>query len=271
MNRKQRPPQNDAKKRIGPILRALDKAYPNARTALAYRNPFELLIATILSAQSTDETVNRVTPVLFARFPDARALAAADPAEVERIVYPTGFFRQKTKSIIAAARALVEKFSGEVPPRIEDLVTLPGVGRKTANVVLANCWPRPASDHGIFVDTHVARVSGRLELTKSEDPEQIERDLCELVPQSKWAVFPHQLIFLGRGPCNARNPRHEECPLLQWCPTGRKEIGAGGPSARRGGSKTRRVRSSKPGVARPLPPEPAHSGQQRRQAPHRAR
>lgn len=243
MKRRRRLPPNEAQKRIGPILRALDKAYPNARTALAYRNPFELLIATILSAQSTDETINRVTPILFAHLPDARALAAADPAEVEQIVYPTGFFRQKTKSIIAAARALVEKFGGEVPPRLEDLVTLPGVGRKTANVVLANCWPRPASDHGIFVDTHVARVSRRLELTKSEDPEEIEQDLCALVPESKWAVFPHQLIFLGRGLCNARNPRHEECPLLQWCPTGRSELGAGGLPSRRGESKTRRIRS----------------------------
>jgi endonuclease-3 len=243
MKRRPQSRSSDAKERLGPILRALDKAYPRARTALAYRTPFELLIATILSAQSTDETVNRVTPVLFARFPDAQALAAADPAEVERIIYPTGFYRQKTKTIIAAARALVEKFGGEVPRRIEDLVTLPGVGRKTANVVLANCWPRPASNHGIFVDTHVSRVSRRLELTKSDDPEEIEQDLCALVPESKWAVFPHQLVLLGRGPCNARAPRHEECPILQWCPTGRDALGAGGPSARRGGRKAPGTRS----------------------------
>src|SRR5713226_4324397 len=191
MKRRRQFPPSDAKRRIGPILRALDTAYPRARTALVYRTPFELLIATILSAQSTDATVNRVTPELFARFPDARALAAADPAEVERIIYPTG----------------------------------PGVGRKTANVVLANCWPRPASKHGIFVDTHVSRVSRRLELTKSDDPEEIEQDLCAVVPESKWAVFPHQLVLLGRGPCNARVPRHEECPLLEWCPTGRKALG----------------------------------------------
>ncbi len=225
MKRRRQFPPNDAKRRIGPILRALDTAYPRARTALVYRTPFELLIATILSAQSTDATVNRVTPELFARFPDARALAASDPAEVERIIYPTGFYRQKTKTIIAVARALVDKFGGEVPRGIEDLVTLPGVGRKTANVVLANCWPRPASKHGIFVDTHVSRVSRRLELTKSDDPEEIEQDLCAVVPESKWAVFPHQLVLLGRGPCNARVPRHEECPLLEWCPTGRKALG----------------------------------------------
>jgi endonuclease-3 len=234
MKRTRKSSPSDAKKRIGPILRALDKAYPQARTALVYRTPFELLVATILSAQSTDATVNRITPMLFARFPDARALAAADPAEVERIIYPTGFYRQKAKAIVGAARALVERFGGEVSPRIEDLVTLPGVGRKTANVVLANCWPRPASRHGIFVDTHVSRVSRRLALTKSDDPEDIERDLCALVPESKWAVFPHQLILLGRGPCNARAPRHRECPLLEWCPTGRKAL-----TARRRGSPER--------------------------------
>jgi endonuclease III len=214
----------DARRRIGSILSALGRAYPGARTALRYRNPFELLVATILSAQSTDETVNRVTPDLFARYPGPAALAAADPADVEQRVRPTGFFRNKTKAIIGCAREIEARFGGCVPATVDELVTLPGVARKTANVVLANCWPRPASDHGIFVDTHVHRVSQRLALTGEDEPERIERDLLALVPESKWADFPHQLVFLGRGPCTARNPRHQECPLLRWCPTGQQAI-----------------------------------------------
>jgi endonuclease III len=215
---------SDARKRIGPILRALARAYPHAKTALHYRTPFELLVATILSAQSTDETVNRVTPALFERYPNAAALSTASPEEVEAIIRPTGFFRQKAKAIIGCAKALVARFNGEVPRRIEDLVELPGVARKTANVVLANCCPRPQSDHGIFVDTHVRRTSQRLALTGQDDPDRIEQDLMKLVPKRKWAEFPHQLVFLGRGPCRARNPAHESCPLLEWCPTGRSAL-----------------------------------------------
>ena len=143
------------------IVRALRRAYPNARTSLDYEGPWELLIATILSAQSLDDTVNRVTPVLFGRYPTSRALAAANPEDVERIIYPTGFFRQKTKSIIATSSDVVERFGGEVPRTIEELTSLRGVARKTANVVMANCWPQPESDHGIFVDTHIRRVSQR--------------------------------------------------------------------------------------------------------------
>ncbi len=217
---------SDARKRIGPILRALSRAYPHARTALKYRTPFELLIATILSAQSTDETVNRVTPVLFERNPDAATLSKASPEEIEALIRPTGFFRQKAKAIIGCAKALTERFGGEVPRRMADLVELPGVARKTANVVLANCCPRPESDHGIFVDTHVRRTSQRLALTGEDDPDRIEQDLMKLVPKSKWAEFPHQLVFLGRGPCNARSPAHEKCPLLEWCPTGRYALRA---------------------------------------------
>ncbi len=217
---------SDARKRIGPILRALSRAYPHARTALKYRTPFELLIATILSAQSTDETVNRVTPALFERYPDAAAMSKASPEEIEPLIRPTGFFRQKAKAIVGCAKALTERFGGEVPRRMADLVELPGVARKTANVVLANCCPRPQSDHGIFVDTHVRRTSQRLALTGQDDPDRIEQDLMKLVPKSKWAEFPHQLVFLGRGPCRARNPAHEECPLLEWCPTGRYALRA---------------------------------------------
>ena len=216
----------DARKRIGPILRALARAYPSAKTALHYRKPFELLVATILSAQSTDETVNRVTPALFERYPDAAALSTASPKDVEELIHPTGFFRQKTKAIIGCAQALVARFHGEVPRRLEDLVELPGVARKTANVVLANCWPRPQSDHGIFVDTHVRRTSQRLALTGQDEPDEIERELMELVPERKWAELPHQLVFLGRGPCRARNPAHDACPVVEWCPTGRSALKA---------------------------------------------
>lgn len=215
---------NDARKRIGPILRALSRAYPRARTALRYRNPFELLVATILSAQSTDETVNRVTPVLFERYPDAKALSEAPLQDVEALIHATGFFRQKAKAIVGCAKALSERFGGEVPTRIADLVELPGVARKTANVVLSNCCPRPNSDHGIFVDTHVRRTSQRLALTNEDQPERIEPQLMELVPKSKWAEFPHQLVLLGRGPCRARNPPHQDCALLAWCPTGKAAL-----------------------------------------------
>jgi len=215
---------SDARKRIGPILRALSRAYPRARTALHYRTPFELLIATILSAQSTDETVNQVTPALFERYPNAKALSAASVEDVEALIHPTGFFRQKAKAITGCAKALTERFGGKVPRRIADLVELPGVARKTANVVLSNCCPRPESDHGIFVDTHVRRTSQRLALTNEDQPERIEQQLMELVPKSKWAEFPHQLVFLGRGPCRARDPLHQDCALLNWCPTGQEAL-----------------------------------------------
>lgn len=230
---------DDARERIGRIVGALEEAYPKARTALAYRNPYELLIATILSAQTTDENVNKVTPGLFERFPSPEDLAAADPEEVEEIVRSTGFFRQKTKSIMGAAGKVVEDFGGEVPKTLEELTTLPGVARKTANVVMANCFPE--EEHGIFVDTHVRRLAQRLALTDQEDPDKIERDLMELLPADTWADAPHQLILLGRGPCSAKEPRHDECPLLEWCPTGLEATGASPPrrSARaRGGGRS---------------------------------
>jgi endonuclease-3 len=201
---------------------------------LRYRSPFELLIATILSAQTTDDTVNKVTPVLFDRYPDAQHLAAADPADVEKIVKPTGFFRQKTRSIIGAARKVVDDFGGEVPTTMAELTQIPGAARKTANVVLANVAPRPASDHGIFVDTHIRRVSQRLGLTIQDDPVKIERDLMELLPERAWVDVPHQLIQLGRDYCDARKPLHASCPLLKWCPTGQAALGrarAGRPPA----------------------------------------
>ena len=191
----------NAKKRARSIVTALRRAYPGARTSLHYRNPFELLVATILSAQSLDETVNKVTPTLFERHPTPQALAAANPEDVEKIIYPTGFFRQKTKSIIGAARKIDEDYGGEVPLTIDALTTLPGVARKTANVVIANVCPRA---EGIFVDTHIRRVSQRLALTAHDDPVKIERDLMEVFPRGAWIDVPHAMILLGRAACSAR-------------------------------------------------------------------
>ncbi|MBN1608952.1 MAG: endonuclease III [Polyangiaceae bacterium] len=216
----------EARQRIASIVRALDHAFPGARTALRYGSPFELLIATILSAQCTDERVNQVTPTLFERYPTPETLAAADASAIERIVVSTGFFRQKTKAIIGCSRALVERHGSEVPRTMKQLVELPSVARKTANVVMANCWPRPQSEHGIFVDTHVRRLAERLALSRHQQPDEIERDLMDLVPVQKWADFPHQLVLLGRRLCTARAPRHAPCPLLAWCPTGHQSDSA---------------------------------------------
>lgn len=234
----------NARQRVRSIVRALSRSYPGARTSLHYEGPFQLVVATILSAQSTDEMVNKVTPVLFERYPSPQALAEADPSDVERIIHPTGFFRQKTRSIIGCARKITEDFSGEVPRTVDELVTLPGVARKTANVVVSNLWPH--SGHGIFVDTHIRRTSQRLALTDQEDPVKIEQDLMRLLPRSAWVDVPHQLILLGRGPCEARKPRHEDCPLLRWCPTGQGAL-AGHPrpsSARRGAGAKRGGRAT---------------------------
>jgi endonuclease-3 len=205
-------------------LRARDRAllaaerlkaiYP-AVSELEHKNPFQMLIATILSAQTTDRAVNAVTPKLFAKYPNAAALAHADPSTVEAIIKPTGFYRVKAKTIIAASAALVERFHGEVPPRIEDLVTLPGVGRKTANVVLGVAFGIP----GFAVDTHVKRLTRRLGLTKSTDPVKIEADVTKLIPPSEWTGFSLRLILHGRRICVARAPRCPECVLNDFCPS----------------------------------------------------
>jgi endonuclease-3 len=200
--------------RVGPIVRELHRAYTDADTALAHTNALELLVATILSAQCTDERVNQVTPALFRRFPGATDYAHADEREVEALVRPTGFFRNKARSIVALGRALVERHGGEVPDRMEDLVRLPGVGRKTANVVLGTWFGKPA----IPVDTHVTRVSGRLELTASDDPVKIESDLQALLPESEWTFVSHALIWHGRRVCQARRPACERCTLRAHCP-----------------------------------------------------
>jgi endonuclease-3 len=197
------------------VARRLAQAYPDAKTALVHENPFQLLIATILSAQTTDESVNAVTPILFARYPDARALADANPAEVEKLIQPTGFFRNKTRSIIACARALAERFDGEVPPRMEDLVTLPGVGRKTANVVLGVAFKVP----GLAVDTHVTRLTWRLGLTRYTDPVKIEAEVCKNLPPEEWSNFGLRLILHGRQVCTARKPNCPGCVLNDICPS----------------------------------------------------
>lgn len=196
------------------LANRLTKIYPNIQTALAYQDPWQLLVATTISAQTTDENVNRVTPVLFARFSSPYDLAAANPDEVEQIIYSTGFFRQKTKSIISLSEDLVASFGGEVPADLDALVTLRGVGRKTASVVLAEAFGLPA----IAVDTHVKRVSARLGLTTSSEPVKVEQDLKALLPKSKWAGMSMTLIQFGRDTCDARKPKCGICPLMDRCP-----------------------------------------------------
>jgi endonuclease-3 len=198
------------------ILRRLEATYPEARCSLDYRNAFELLVATILSAQSTDVRVNMVTPALFERYPTARALADAEPEELEERIKSTGFFRNKSKSLLGMARRVTEHHGGEVPRTMDELTALPGVGRKTANVVLGNAF---GLEEGVVVDTHVARVSNRLGLTSQADPVKIEQDLMRLVPRAKWTLFSHLLIFHGRAICEARRPKCEICPLNDICPS----------------------------------------------------
>jgi endonuclease-3 len=204
----------ERRRRAGRVARRLGRAYPDARTALRWETPFQLLVATILSAQCTDQKVNEVTRTLFARHGTPQALAAAEPATIEAIVRPTGFYRQKTKSIQAAAQGIVERFGGEVPDTLAELVSLRGVARKTANVVLGSAFGVP----GIAVDTHVKRVTGRLELTAHDDPEKIERDLMELLPEKEWTAFSLRTILHGRETCVARRPRCDDCVLREQCP-----------------------------------------------------
>jgi endonuclease-3 len=196
------------------VVRGLAKAYPDATCALTHQNEYQLIVATILSAQCTDERVNMVTPTLFAKYPDVRALAAADQTELEVMIRSTGFFRAKTTSLRGMAKAVMDNFGGEIPRALDDLVTLPGVGRKTANVVLGTVWGIAT---GVVVDTHVKRITNLLGLTKSSNPEQIEQDLMQIVPQSEWVNFAHRLIHHGRRICIARRPQCPICPLLGCC------------------------------------------------------
>ena len=192
----------------------LDEAYPAATCALEHQNPFQLLIATILSAQCTDVRVNQVTRSLFQKYRIPEDFAYADPHDLEAEIRPTGFFRAKTKSIQGTSKKIVEEFSGEVPRTMEQLLTLPGVARKTANVVLGTAFGIPS---GIVVDTHVRRLAGRLDLTRNKDPKKIEQDLMAIIPQDKWIIFAHQLIWHGRRVCQARKPRCMECNLERIC------------------------------------------------------
>ncbi|HTU16616.1 MAG TPA: endonuclease III [Gemmataceae bacterium] len=207
-------PSKPLRTRAGQIVRKLALLYPDAHCALHYANSLQLLVATILSAQCTDERVNRVTPALFARYPDARAFAEADQGELEKMIQSTGFFRNKAKNIIGCCRQLVELHGGEVPRTMEELVPLPGVGRKTANVLLGNAFDVP----GIVVDTHVGRLSQRMGLSENTDPDKIERDLMALLSRKEWTMFSHRMIFHGRQVCNARKPLCEECQLAALCP-----------------------------------------------------
>jgi endonuclease III len=195
-------------------IRILQRLYPGARCSLDYQTPFQLLVATILSAQCTDERVNMVTPELFRRYPTPRDVAEAEPAEIEELIRSTGFFRSKTKSLQACSRDLVEKHGGAVPRSLEELTPLRGVGRKTANVVLGNAYGIP----GVVVDTHVTRLSRRMGLTRQGDPVKIEHDLMEKVPRKDWTLFSHLLIHHGRAVCQARKPRCPDCALARVCP-----------------------------------------------------
>lgn len=197
------------------INRRLAEVYPEARCELDYRDPFQLLVATVLSAQCTDVRVNLVTPALFARFPDAQAMASGSRDELEDLIRSTGFFRSKSESLLALSRDIVERYDGAVPGRLKDLVTLRGVGRKTANVVLGNAFGVP----GITVDTHMGRLARRLGLTVNDDPVAVERDLALLIERKEWTLWSHRIIFHGRRRCTARRPDCGGCEIARWCPS----------------------------------------------------
>jgi len=213
---KPRKPRTQAERnaRVAKILRILNETYPNATCALTHRNAWELLVATILSAQCTDKRVNEVTPGLFRKYPTIEDFAHAGPVELENDIRSTGFFRNKTKSLIGAARKILSDFGGEIPRTIEELTTVPGAARKTANVVLGTAFGIAS---GVVVDTHVQRVSQRLDLTKESEPGKIERDLMKIIPQERWVLFSHQIIHHGRERCVARKPKCSICPLDSLC------------------------------------------------------
>ncbi|MEO6954070.1 MAG: endonuclease III [Polyangia bacterium] len=210
------------------IADALEELYPEVRCELDFTTPFELLVATILSAQCTDKRVNLVTPALFARFPDARAMSDAPIAELEALVRSTGFYHNKAKNIVGTARLLMERFAGAVPHTMDELLTLPGVARKTGNVILGTAFEL---EDGIAVDTHVMRLSHRLGLTSEEDPVKIERDLCALLPRARWTRTGHQIIWHGRRVCDAKAPRCDDCTLAPLCPSAFKVMKGARPGA----------------------------------------
>ncbi len=247
--------------RAAAVLEALHRSRPAPRVELDHDGPFQLLVATILSAQCTDARVNQVTPALFRSYPDAAVLALASPRALERIIRSTGFFRAKARALMLCARALVERHGGEVPRTMEDLTRLPGIGRKTANVILGAGYGIPS---GIVVDTHMARVTGRLGLTRHRDPVRIERDLLDLVPRSEWIFFSIAMILHGRYVCQARRPRCGECALSEDCPSADLEerLAAGSRAGRTArprrpapeGARARRI--SPPPPASPRRPSP---------------
>ena len=210
---------DERRRRVAEILPILKRTYPNAQCTLDYRTPLQLLVATILSAQCTDERVNLVTKEMFRKYKSAADFANSPAGELEKDIQSTGFYRNKAKSIRAMAASLVEKHGGRVPQTMEELTSLAGVGRKTANVVLGNAF---GQNVGVVVDTHVARLSQRLELTDHSEPEKIERDLMDLVPREQWTLWSHLLIHHGRAICQARRPECERCPIYKDCPTGPK-------------------------------------------------
>jgi endonuclease-3 len=201
-------------KRVAAILAKLDEAYPNATCELKHQNAFQLLVSTILSAQCTDVRVNQVTETLYKKYPNPEAFAHANPNELEQEIRPTGFFRNKTKSVVGASKAILEKFGGQVPRTMEEILTLPGVARKTGNVVLGTAF---GITSGIVVDTHVLRLSSRLDLSRNEDPKKTEQDLMQVIPREKWIQFSHQLIWHGRRVCAARKPKCAACNLEKLC------------------------------------------------------
>ncbi len=203
-----------APERVAEILRRLDQQYPDVTCALTHRSAWELVVATILSAQSTDVRVNMVTPELFKKYPTVQDFARLEPQQLEPDIRSTGFFRNKSKSVVGAAKRIVSEFGGEVPDNMDDLLTLPGVARKTANVVLGTWFGK---NEGVVVDTHVHRISRRLELTKNDDPKKIEQDLMAIIPRDRWTLFSHQIIWHGRKLCVARSPKCAECPLENIC------------------------------------------------------
>jgi endonuclease-3 len=208
-------------KRVAAILKGLNEAYPNAVCELNHENAFQLLIATILSAQCTDVRVNQVTATLFKKYPTPEAFAQANPSELEQDIRPTGFFRNKTKSVMGASKAILERFGGKVPRTMEEMLTIPGAARKTSNVVLGTAYGIAS---GVVVDTHVMRLSNRLDLSHNEDPKKIEQDLMKILPQDRWISFSHQLIWHGRRVCHARNPKCVDCNLESLCTSRDKTV-----------------------------------------------
>lgn len=231
-----------AKERITEIIKRLRKAYPASRTALHFETPFQLLVATILAAQCTDEKVNQITPLLFKKYPTIESLAKAKQEDLEAIIKPTGFYRNKAKAIIGAAKKIVSDFGGQVPDTMEALITLPGVARKTANIVLSSAFRKA---EGIAVDTHVRRLASRLGLSRQKDPNKIEKDLMALVPKDDWIDFNYMLVDHGRKICQARKPLCHECFLQDLCPSAKDFLRAEALKAKAGSKKTTQKKSQK--------------------------